>query len=95
MQCGGRPLAHARGYRMDCPWERACSRHSGWVVASKHAPTKKMPHLFVSFDLDVLDAAHAPGVSATNPAGWTVREAAAWVGISRVLLNLDEFITRE
>lgn len=35
--------------------------------------------LFVSFDLDVLDAAHAPGVSATNPAGWTVREAEAWV----------------
>jgi hypothetical protein len=26
----------------------------------------------------------------TNPA-----EAAAWVGVSRVLLNLDEFITRE
>ena len=35
--------------------------------------------LFVSFDLDVLDAAHAPGVSALNPAGWTVREAEAWV----------------
>lgn len=35
--------------------------------------------LFVSFDLDVLDAAYAPGVSATNPAGWTVREAEAWV----------------
>jgi formiminoglutamase len=36
-------------------------------------------HLFVSFDLDVLDAAQAPGVSAPNPAGWTVREAEAWV----------------
>ena len=35
--------------------------------------------LFVSFDLDVLDAAHAPGVSAMNPAGWSVREAEAWV----------------
>lgn len=35
--------------------------------------------LFVSFDLDVLDAAHAPGVSAPNPAGWTVRAAEAWV----------------
>lgn len=29
-----------------------------------------------SFDLDVLDAAHAPGVSALNPAGWSVDEAA-------------------
>lgn len=31
--------------------------------------------LFVSFDLDVVDAAHAPGVSAINPAGWTARQA--------------------
>jgi formiminoglutamase len=36
-------------------------------------------HLFISFDLDVLDAAQAPGVSAPNPAGWTVHKAAAWV----------------
>lgn len=39
----------------------------------------KAKDLFVSFDLDVLDAAHAPGVSALNPAGWNVREAEAWV----------------
>jgi formiminoglutamase len=39
----------------------------------------KAQDLFVSFDLDVLDAAHAPGVSALNPAGWSVREAEAWV----------------
>ena len=39
----------------------------------------KAKNLFVSFDLDVLDAAHAPGVSALNPAGWNVREAEAWV----------------
>lgn len=30
---------------------------------------------FVSFDLDVIDAAHAPGVSAMNPAGWSARQA--------------------
>ncbi|HZW10271.1 MAG TPA: arginase family protein [Phycisphaerales bacterium] len=35
------------------------------------------PDLFVSFDLDVLDAAFAPGVSAMNPAGWTPRQAEA------------------
>ncbi len=39
----------------------------------------KARDFFVSFDLDVLDAAHAPGVSALNPAGWSVREAEAWV----------------
>ncbi|MEO0511909.1 MAG: formimidoylglutamase [Planctomycetota bacterium] len=33
---------------------------------------------FVSFDLDVIDQAHAPGVSAQNPAGWTGREAVVW-----------------
>jgi formimidoylglutamase len=33
-------------------------------------------HLFASFDLDAIDASHAPGVSAMNPAGLTVREAA-------------------
>ncbi|HZW07362.1 MAG TPA: formimidoylglutamase [Phycisphaerales bacterium] len=39
-------------------------------------------HLFCSFDLDVLDASHAPGVSALNPAGLTVREAARLVFIA-------------
>jgi formiminoglutamase len=36
---------------------------------------------FVSFDLDVLDAAFAPGVSALNPAGWSVGMAEAWMGV--------------
>ena len=35
--------------------------------------------LFASFDLDVLDASQAPGVSALNPSGWSVREAEVWV----------------
>lgn len=34
--------------------------------------------LFVSMDLDVLDASHAPGVSALNPDGWSVRTLASW-----------------
>lgn len=33
-------------------------------------------HSFVSFDLDVLDAAFAPGVSALNPTGLTPRQGA-------------------
>lgn len=36
-------------------------------------------HLFVSLDLDVLDAAYAPGVSATNPCGLTPRQVARYV----------------
>ncbi|MBL8763732.1 MAG: formimidoylglutamase [Phycisphaerae bacterium] len=35
--------------------------------------------MFVSFDLDVLDAAYAPGVSAPNPCGWNPATATAWV----------------
>jgi len=31
--------------------------------------------LYASFDLDVIDAAFAPGVSAMNPAGWTPAQA--------------------
>lgn len=34
--------------------------------------------LFVSFDLDVIDAAHAPGVSATNPVGMDSATAARY-----------------
>ena len=39
---------------------------------------------FVSFDLDVLDASHAPGVSAMNPAGWSTAAA------TRMLLALAQ-----
>ncbi len=35
--------------------------------------------LFVSFDLDVIDQAYAPGVSAMNPSGWDPGTACAWV----------------
>lgn len=34
---------------------------------------------FVSLDLDILDASHAPGVSAMNPCGWTPKQVAQWV----------------
>lgn len=33
---------------------------------------------FVSLDLDVIDQAYAPGVSAMNPCGWTPELAARW-----------------
>ncbi len=34
---------------------------------------------FASFDLDVLDAGFAPGVSATNPSGWLPAQAEHWM----------------
>jgi arginase family enzyme len=47
----------------------------GGVSPDQGWPTAPM---FVSIDLDAIDAAHAPGVSARNPAGLTARDAAAW-----------------
>lgn len=64
------------------------SDHYAWFVAHHghaHGPSSEpvLPRssrpLFASFDLDVIDMAHAPGVSAPNPAGWSPREAERWV----------------
>lgn len=79
----GVPALHLHGFRPlvnsqeHLEWFR---EHGGQLYpdeAEVRLPEAK--NLFVSFDLDVLDVAHAPGVSAINPVGWTVREAEAWV----------------
>jgi formiminoglutamase len=80
--CGVSSL-HLHGYR---PLVNATEHHD-WFTrhGGKHYPDGtpvSIPpeeNIFASFDLDVLDASHAPGVSALNPAGWTVREAEQWV----------------
>jgi len=48
--------------------------------ASGTDPAASLPTVdhFVSIDLDVLDASHAPGVSAPNPAGWSPPTLEAW-----------------
>lgn len=81
-ECGV-PALHLHGFRplVNAPahlaWFKA---HGGRIHADGAKVTlPRAKHLFVSFDLDVLDAAHAPGVSALNPAGWTVGGAAPWV----------------
>jgi formiminoglutamase len=71
---GFRPLANSLEH---LEWFRAHGGRTHPENAKVALPKAK--NLFVSFDLDVLDAAHAPGVSALNPAGWNVREAEAWV----------------
>jgi len=65
------------------------AEHAGWFAAhGGHVQERAelrtvLAHggspLFVTFDLDVIDMAHAPGVSAMNPAGWSATEAAAAV----------------
>jgi hypothetical protein len=41
------------------------------------------------------DSSSAALLLPVRPEGIDAAEAAAWVGVSRVLLNLDEFLTRE
>jgi formiminoglutamase len=65
---------------------------SGGDVAED--PSRETPAgpFFATFDLDVLDAAHSPGVSAMNPCGWTPDLLEAWVrtvGGDRGLLCAD------
>ncbi len=75
---------HLHGFR---PFVNAREHHAWFIAHGGHAALDSsevaLPlepeNLFASFDLDVLDAAHAPGVSAPNPAGWTPREAEPWV----------------
>lgn len=94
-ECGIRPL-HLHGYR---PLVNSREHYEAFLtlrgrVHPDGAPVKlpRARALFASLDLDVLDAAHAPGVSAPNPAGWTVRQAEAWVracGASRSVRCFD------
>jgi formiminoglutamase len=87
-QCGVKEL-HVFGVnqfantREHMEWFRA---HGGRVHGHKaqqqqggpmHMPV--LGNCFVSFDMDVLDSAHAPGVSAMNPCGWSTHQAETWV----------------
>ena len=56
--------------------------------------SERLTQLYTQY-LSQLDDATAMDWMPAPPDGVTQREAAAWAGISRVLLNLDEFITRE
>jgi len=53
--------------------------HGGRIDALEPADPLPDGDLFVSLDLDVIDQAYAPGVSAMNPRGWTPGQAEAWV----------------
>lgn len=84
---GFRPLVNARDHHA---WFKA---HGGRIHSDRaRILLPKARDIFVSFDLDVLDAAHAPGVSALNPAGWTPRLAETWVracGATRTVRCFD------
>lgn len=79
---GADPLANTREH-----YEWFAS-HGGRLAEAQEAPpyakaggggARAGEHCFVSLDLDVLDAAHAPGVSAMNPCGLTPQQVARHV----------------
>lgn len=71
---GFRPLVNSREH---LAWFRA---NGGKIHPdSAKVALPRARHLAVSFDLDVLDATHAPGVSALNSSGWSVRQAETWI----------------
>jgi formimidoylglutamase len=53
--------------------------HGGRIDAIEHHGDWPGNDIFVSLDLDVLDASVAPGVSAQNPMGLSTSEVAEWV----------------
>lgn len=76
--------------RTHCDWLESCG---GAIVPMELVQKDHLPPMaealqragdsrFVSFDLDSLDAAYAPGVSALNPCGLSTREAAALVRLA-------------
>ncbi len=78
--CGVRAL-HAHGIDL----HSATAEHVQWFQShaghlDPFGPNDEWPDgdAFVSLDLDVLDMAYAPGVSAPNPCGWSPRELDAW-----------------
>ncbi len=79
-ECGAREL-HVHG--LDC--YANSSAHLQWFQAhggrvDPFEPEDDWPagELCFSFDLDVIDQAYAPGVSAPNATGWTSAEALRW-----------------
>lgn len=65
--------------RAHLDWFRSHGGQVAWDDAEpESAGSWPDGELFVSFDLDVIDQSSAPGVSATNPNGWTADRACRW-----------------
>ena len=54
---------------------------NGGTIATNDDPNSPWPteNTFVSLDMDVIDQAHAPGVSAHNACGWSSKLCESWV----------------
>jgi formiminoglutamase len=69
--------------------------NGGTIVDSESKIRWPNEPTFVSLDLDVIDSAHAPGVSAMNPCGWSSQQAAQMVHKAAINPNLKCFDVME
>jgi hypothetical protein len=76
--------------RMDYAFELVLARQP-----SAHERERLMEYFEQQKRLLAKDPKAAESMQPFHPQGMDALDAAAWVGVSRVLLNLDEFITRE
>ena len=67
------PYANSREHTQ---WYTA---HGGRIAGRTHEDDWLAQPTFVSLDMDVFDSAHAPGVSAINPCGWSPTLGEQWV----------------
>lgn len=67
------PYANSREHTQ---WYTA---HGGRIAGRTHDDDWLAQPTFVSLDMDVFDSAHAPGVSAINPCGWSPTLGEQWV----------------
>ena len=70
--CGGRTVLDEQFHRQPVAHLLTAIHR---VVAPNVGSPLRSESMFVSFDLDSIDAAHAPGVSALNPMGLTAAQA--------------------
>ena len=67
----------------DHQWASAGAGEEGWSGGDRDAATSRLRAVegcgpvYISFDMDVLDPAYAPGISHREPGGMSVREAIA------------------
>ncbi|MEM9372810.1 MAG: formimidoylglutamase [Planctomycetota bacterium] len=87
IECGAANALTIHGFQ---PFANA-AEHVRWFHAhggriSELDPADPWPprDTFVSLDLDVIDQAHAPGVSATNPSGWSPAQAERWMAAAGI-----------
>ncbi|TVR55963.1 MAG: hypothetical protein EA421_05045 [Gemmatimonadales bacterium] len=71
---GTAPMVNSAEHRR---WFREHGGHEAGFGPDDAWPGEADDVLFVSIDLDVMDQAYAPGVSAMNPAGWPPERAIA------------------